>query len=90
MQVDIFQIKFVWESKQREVLIRTAATAEKDPPISLYEVYRNNTHLFSVYPVLDSDCKKKWEVLEKERESHIPKGFLSALGYMIDGYYVRN
>lgn len=85
-----FQIKFTWENKQRQVYIRSVAIEDKDYSLPLYQVYRNNIHLFSVFPVITPESRKGWEVLERDRRPHIPDGFLNALGYMIDGYYVRD
>lgn len=83
-----FQIKFTWDNKQRQVSIRSTDLADRDYSVSVYQVFRNNIHLFSLYPVINSESRKGWEVLEKDREAHIPQEFLNALGYMIDGYYV--
>lgn len=90
MHVESFNIKFTWQNKQRKILIRSVAVNDDNASFPLYEVYRNNIHLFSVFPVINQDSRKAWEILEKDREPHIPQAFLHALGYMIDGYYVRD
>ena len=85
-----FHIKFTWENKQRQVYIRSVEIEDREYSIPLYQVFRNNIHLFSVFPAINAESRKCWEVLEKDRRPHIPEGFLNALGYMIDGYYVRD
>jgi hypothetical protein len=64
------------------------ATADTSQLISLYQIYRNDVYLFSLFPVINQDCCKVWEIVEKDREPHLPNGFIEVLGNMIDLFYM--
>jgi hypothetical protein len=90
MTYDHFQIQFNWKNNRRQVLIRTQKLNGISPVIANYEVLWNNTHLFTIYPTLNNYCRKVWKIVEKERESHLPYGFIAALGNIIEDVYVAN
>ena len=88
--MDSFTISFHWRSQDRQLEIRTIADTARDFSISVYEVYRNNVYLFSMCPVITASCKQSWEILEKDREQHMPDGFVDFLGQRIDWHYRMN
>ena len=90
MRHESFTIRFTWKNNQREVQIRTQKVKGAAPLIATYEVLRNGTHLFTIYPTLNSNCRKVWKIVEKERESHLPYGFIAVLGNIIDDINLVN
>jgi hypothetical protein len=90
MKVECFQIKFNWRTNQRQLQISTAVPDHKEPVLSLYHVFRNDIYLFSIRPVINAECRKAWEIVEKDREEHLPPGFIGVLGSMIDEFYIGN
>ena len=90
MIYDHFQVQFNWKNYRREVLIRTQKVNGIHPVIATYEVLWNDTHLFTIYPTFNSNCHKVWKILEQERESHLPYGFISALGNIIEDMDTAN
>jgi hypothetical protein len=79
-----FFIQFVWKNNPREVQIKTRKVQDASPLVATYEVLHNNTHLFTMYPTFNKYCIKVWKIVEQERESHLPYGFIAALGKIID------
>ena len=90
MTYDHFQVQFNWKNNRRQVQIRTQKVHGISPVIATYEVLWNNTHLFTIYPTFNSSCRKVWKIVEKDRESHLPYGFISALGNIIEDVYTIN
>ena len=90
MTHESFQIHFNWKNNRRQVQIRTEKVKGISPVIATYEVLWKNTHLFTIYPTFNNHCRKVWKILEKERESHLPYGFVAALGNIIEDMYVAN
>jgi hypothetical protein len=88
MKVESFQIRFNWQTNQRRLQISTAVPDHKEPVLSLYHVFRNNIYLFSIQPVINAEAQKAWEIVEKDREAHLPPGFIGVLGSMIDDFYI--
>jgi hypothetical protein len=88
MKVESFQIRFNWETCQRQLQISTPIANRKEPVLAMYHVFRNNIYLFSIRPVIDAECNKIWEIIEKDREAHLPPGFIGVLGSMIDAFYI--
>lgn len=87
---DHFQVQFNWRNIRRQVQIRTEKVAGVSPVVATYEVLWNDTHLFTIYPTFNSNCHKVWKILEKERESHLPYGFITVLGTIIEDAYIAN
>ena len=85
-----FEISFQWHSQDRQLQIKTLPETERDVSISMYQVFRNNVYLFSLYPVITATCNKSWEIVEKDREEHMPEGFIDFLGRRIDWHYSVN
>jgi hypothetical protein len=85
--IESFQLQFSWHNDQRELKVQPA-TAEAQEFISLYQIFRNDVYLFSLFPVINKDCCKVWEIVEKDREAHLPIGFIEVLGNMIDLFYM--
>lgn len=90
MNYDQFQVQFNWKTKRRLVQIRTQKVNGVSPVIATYEVIWNNTHLFTIYPTFNNSCRKVWKVVELERESYLPYGFVAALGSIIEDVYNAN
>jgi hypothetical protein len=90
MTYESFHIQFNWKNTRRQVQIRTQKVKGSSPVIATYEVLWNSTHLFTIYPTFNKNCSKVWQILEKERESHLPYGFIAALGNIIEDAYVSN
>lgn len=90
MTHESFHIQFNWKNNPRQVQIRTQKLNGNSPVISTYEVVWNDTHLFTIYPTFNTHCRKVWKILEQERESHLPYGFVAALGNIIEDVYVIN
>ena len=90
MMYDQFHVQFNWKNNRRQVKIRTQKITGILPVISKYEVLWNNTHLFTIYPTFNDHCKKVWKIVEKERESHLPYGFVTVLGNIIEDMYLAN
>jgi hypothetical protein len=88
MKHETFFIHFNWLNNKRLLEIRTPVMEKNVPIISMYEVFRNNTYLFSLYPSINTESGKVWEIVEKDRESHLPPGFITVLGNMIDHFYI--
>jgi len=84
MTHESFHIQFNWKNNRRQVQVRTEKVKGSSPVIATYEVLWNNTHLFTMYPTLNNNCRKVWKIVESERESHLPFGFIAALGSIID------
>ena len=79
-------INFQWESKQREILVCATEFSTNDCSLPLYQGFRNNKYLFSIYPAINHRAEQHWEMMEKDSE--IPAGFIGILGRMIDAYYL--
>jgi hypothetical protein len=90
MAYENFDIHFNWKNKRREVQIRTPKIKGISPVVATYEVHSKNTLLFTIYPTFNKNCNKVWMIVEKERESYLPYGFIAALGNIIDDAYVIN
>lgn len=90
MRLETFEIQFSWRSSQRWLEIRAERPVDYTPVLAIYQVYWNSDYLFSVYPTFNEDCNKTWKILETERASHLPAGFLSVLGGKIDEAYVMS
>jgi hypothetical protein len=88
MKVESFQIRFNWQTSQRRLQISTPISDRKEPALAMYHVFRNNVYLFSIRPVINAECRKDWEIVEKDREAHLPPGFIGILGDMIDAFYI--
>ena len=90
MTHESFHIQFNWKNNRRQVLIRTQKVIDISPIIATYEVLWNNTHLFTIYPTFNNNCRMVWKIVEKERESHLPYGFITVLGNVIEDIYVSH
>lgn len=90
MTYDHFQVQFNWKNNRRQVQIRTQKVNGTSPVVATYEVLWKNTHLFTIYPTFNSNCRMVWKIVEKEREAHLPYGFISVLGNIIEDAYVAN
>lgn len=90
MTYESFHIQFNWKNSRRKVQIRTQKIKGISPVVATYQVLWKNTHLFTIYPTFNKNCNKVWMILEKERESHLPYGFVAALGDIIEDAYVAN
>ena len=90
MTYESFHVQFNWKNNRRQVQIRTQRVSGISPVIATYEVLWNNTHLFTIYPTFNNNCFKVWKIVEKERESYLPHGFIAALGNIIEDVYVMN
>ena len=85
-----FHIRFNWKNTPRTISVEPGAIRSDILEFPLYRIYRNNVHLFSICPVIDEQASKKWELLEKEREQHLPTGFANLLGKWIDDFYTKS
>jgi hypothetical protein len=56
--------------------------------MAYYQVYMDNTYLFSICPVITLEGMN-WELIEKERAQYLPAGFVTFLGNRIDDYYIN-
>jgi len=83
-----FQIQFNSETGMRRVQIRPEEINIGRRSMGYYQVYLDNTYLFSICPVVASDGKN-WELIEKERGPYLPVGFVNFLGNRIDEFYVN-
>jgi hypothetical protein len=90
MTYEHFKVQFNWKNNRRQLLIRTRKVNGYYPVIATYEVLRNNTHLFTIYPTFNDNCRKVWKIVEQERESHLPYGFIAVLGNIIEDTYIAN
>jgi hypothetical protein len=90
MTYEHFKVQFNWKNNRRQLLIRTRKVNGYTPIIARYEVLRNNTHLFTIYPTFNDNCCKVWKIVEQERESHLPYGFINVLGNIIEESYIAN
>ena len=90
MIYDQFQVQFNWKSNRRLVQIRTRKVMGTSPVIANYQVIWNDTHLFTIYPTFNANCRKVWKIVELERESHLPYGFIATLGSIIEEVYHPN
>ena len=90
MTYEQFKVQFNWKNNRRDLLIRTRKVNGCSPVIATYEVLRNNTHLFTIYPTFNDNCRKVWKIVEQERESHLPYGFIAVLGNIIEDAYISN
>lgn len=88
MNHDSLLINFQWESKQREILVCATQTNDTECSFPLYQIFRNNKYLFSIYPTINEHACKEWEMIEKDEAAKIPDGFVGILGRMIDAYYL--
>ena len=88
MNQDNLLINFQWESKQREILVCATEIANQECSLPLYQVFRNNKYLFSIYPAINDRAEQHWEMMEKDKADNIPSGFIGILGRMIDAYYL--
>lgn len=88
MPYESFQIRFHWKNNPRQIWIRTQKSSGITPDIAIYEVIWKNTHLFTIYPTFNKNSSKVWKIVEEERESHLPFGFITALGGIIDNVYL--
>ncbi len=90
MTYEHFKVQFNWKNNRRQLLIRTRKVDGFSPVIATYEILRNNTHLFTIYPTFNNNCRKVWKIVEEERESHLPYGFIAVLGNIIEDSYIAN
>lgn len=90
MKLESFPLQFIWRDSTRQVQIRTEKAEGAEPVIAVYQVFWNDSFLFSIYPTFDDLSRKSWEIVEKERAQHLPPGFITVLGSMIDDVYVMN
>lgn len=90
MTYEHFKVQFNWKNYPRQLLIRTRKVNGYSPVIATYEVLRNDTHLFTIYPTFNANCRKVWKIVEQERESHLPYGFIAVLGNIIEDVYIAN
>lgn len=90
MTYEHFNVQFNWKNNRRQIQIRTQKVNGCYPVIAIYEVLWNNTHLFTIYPTFNNNCSKVWKIVEKEREAHLPYGFINVLGNIIEDVYVIN
>ena len=90
MTYEHFKVQFQWKNSPRQLLIRTQKVNGSHPVVARYEVLHNNTHLFTIYPTFNNNCRKVWKILEKEREAYLPYGFIAVLGNIIEDIYVIN
>lgn len=90
MTYDQFHVHFNWQNNKRKIQIRTQKPNGILPVIARYEVLWNNTHLFTIYPTFNDNCRKVWKIVEKERESYLPYGFVTVLGNIIEDMYLAN
>lgn len=84
-----FNIQFMSDGGLRKVQIRPEEIHNGSRSMGYYQIYMDNTYLFSMCPVVANDGKQ-WELIEKERAPYLPVGFLHFLGSRIDEYYVLN
>lgn len=90
MSYEHFKVQFNWKNNRRQLLIRTQKINGVSPVIATYEVLRNNTLLFTIYPTFNDNCRKVWKIVEQEREAYLPYGFIAVLGNMIEDIYIAN
>jgi hypothetical protein len=83
-----FQIQFTSDSGIRKFQIRPEELNVGAHSMGYYQVYMDNTYLFSICPVISTDGKN-WELIEKERAQYLPVGFVRFLGNRIDDFYVN-
>lgn len=89
MEQESFHIQFNWQSNQRQLQIKTEKVEGYTPVIAIYQIFYNDTYLFAIYPTFNTDSCKAWEILEKERETKLPPGFVGVLGGIIEEIYVN-
>ena len=83
-----FQIQFTSDAGIRKFQIRPEELNAGMNSLAYYQVYMDNTYLFSICPVISSEGKN-WELIEKERSPYLPVGFIRFLGNRIDDFYVN-
>lgn len=83
-----FNIHFTSDAGIKKFQIRPEELFVGSRSMAYYQVFINNTYLFSICPVITSEGKN-WELIEKERASYLPNGFVRFLGNRIDDYYVN-
>lgn len=89
MSTQNFTIQFHWNTTHRQLDIISDRQRGKQPVPAIYQVYRNKTYLFSIYPTFSPEANREWEILEKERANLLPQGFIGILGNMIDDVNVN-
>lgn len=82
-------IHFQWNSKQREFLVCATHSDDMGYRLPMYQVFKDNKYLFSMYPAVAPADGKCWELIEKEKAGIIPSGFVALLGNVIDEYYIN-
>lgn len=90
MKKETFQIQVNYQGIQRLLKITSDRPAGPDPVAAMYEVFWHEKYLFTLYPTFNEDSLKTWKLVEKDNESQLPLGFLSALGHMIEEVYILN
>jgi hypothetical protein len=83
-----FHIQFTSDAGIRKFQIRPEELKVGLNSLAYYQVYIDNTYLFSICPVISPDVKN-WELIEKERAAYLPVGFVRFLGNRIDDFYVN-
>lgn len=82
-----FNILFTSSGGMRQVRICPEEIQVDRRPMSYYQVYMQETYLFSLCPVVDRSGSKCWELIEKDRADYLPSGFVPFLGSRIDDYF---
>ena len=90
MSYEHFKVQFNWKNNRRQLSIKTLRANGNQPVIAAYEIHRDDIHLFTIYPTFNRNCRKVWKIVEKERESHLPYGFIAVLGNIIEDIYIAN
>ena len=90
MKQERFHLQFRWNNNERLLQIRTVGGTGIEPVISIYQVFWNDSHLFTIYPTFNDHANKVWKIVEQERETHLPPGFIGVLGSMIEEVYLSN
>jgi hypothetical protein len=83
-----FQIQFTSDAGIRKFQIQPEDLKIEERSMAYYQVYMDNTYLFSICPVITLEGMN-WELIEKERAQYLPAGFVTFLGNRIDDYYLN-
>ncbi|MGZ5253077.1 MAG: hypothetical protein ACXWV4_01780 [Flavitalea sp.] len=83
-----FTIHFKYREQRQQVFIEQGEIHVNSNSFPVYQVYKSETYLFSLCPVIDDNCSTSWELIEKDRADYMPAGFISTLGNWIDQYYI--
>ena len=81
-------IQFKYRQQPQQVYVEQGEIKVNSNSFPVYQVYRSETYLFSICPVVDHNCSTSWELIEKDRAEYMPEGFISILGRWIDQYYI--